>query len=59
MSDIADIRISVHEAVCAERYKSIDSRIGRIEKMQYVAIGWVVTQMAAVIWYLSTHLVTG
>ena len=38
MTQDADTRIAVHEAVCAERYKAIESRLQRTEYLQYITI---------------------
>lgn len=55
MTDLTgDARISAHEQVCAVRYESIDSRIGRLETMAYIATGGIITQLlAAVAWFLT------
>ena len=38
MTQDADTRIAVHEAVCAERYKAIEHRLQRTEYLQYITI---------------------
>lgn len=58
MSDMdADTRITVHEAVCAERYTNIDSRIGRLETMSYVATGGIITQLLAAVGFLLSKVI--
>ena len=41
MSPDAETRLAVHEAVCAERYKTIEDRLKRNEILQYITIAAV------------------
>lgn len=43
------IRLSIHEAVCAERYASILARMSRLEKITITVAGTLIVGMAAVI----------
>ena len=37
----AETKIAVHEAVCAERYKNIETRMQRMEVLQYITMACV------------------
>lgn len=51
-----DKRLSAHEAVCAERYETIGSRLTRIEAIMMFVAGTLICSMAAIIFTnLSTH----
>lgn len=44
MNDVTDLdkRLSTHEAVCAERYSSILSRMSRMEKIMIAVAGAII-----------------
>jgi len=52
MSDFkkVDQRLSIHEAVCAERYTEIDGRLQRIEKVLYWAAAAMISALAYIAW---------
>ncbi len=45
-----DKRISTHEAICAERYQDIISRLTRVEQFLLGAMIILIVSMASVIW---------
>lgn len=47
--DELDKRLSVHEAVCAERYDTLIERLGRIEKIMLAVSGALIAGMAALV----------
>jgi hypothetical protein len=55
-SGVADLdkRLSTHEAVCAERYQSLVSRLGRVEKTMLCVAGSLIGGMAAALWQIAT-----
>ena len=42
-------RLSTHEAVCADRYSGIMSRLGRLEAIIICAVGAMIVGMSALI----------
>jgi hypothetical protein len=50
-----DRRLSVHEAVCAERYAVFISRVDRLEKVMLICAGSLVVGMAGLIARLMFH----
>lgn len=44
-----DARLSTHEAVCAERYANILSRMGRVETLMIATAGAIILGMASLI----------
>jgi hypothetical protein len=44
-----DLRLSVHEAVCAERYQTLLGRMGRIEKIIIAVSGALMVGMAGLV----------
>ena len=55
----ADMRISIHEKICALRYGVIDSRLSRIELILVGSTASLITGMAVVIWELIKGHVGG
>ena len=49
------LRISVHEAVCAERYEGINTRLERIERIMIGAAGLIITALATIAWGVIQH----
>jgi hypothetical protein len=51
MSELNEVdqRLSVHEAICAERYIGINARLKRIEQMLY----WAATAMIGALAYIA------
>lgn len=49
-----DKRLSTHEAICAERYRHIVSRLGRVEKIMLCVAGSLIGGMAAALWQIAT-----
>lgn len=51
-----DKRLTSHEAVCADRYETIGSRLTRIEAIMMFVAGTLICSMAAIIFTnLNTH----
>jgi hypothetical protein len=50
-----DKRLSAHEAVCAERYETIGSRLTRIEAIMMFVAGTLICSMAAIIFSNISH----
>ena len=52
MSELNEVdqRLSVHEAVCAERYTGINARLKRIEQMLYGAAATIIGALAYIAW---------
>jgi hypothetical protein len=49
-----DKRLTTHEAVCAERYASIVSRLGRVEKILIGVAGSLIGGMTIALWQIAT-----
>lgn len=54
LPDDLDKRLSVHEAVCAERYMILLGRMGRIEKIIIAVSGTLMVGMAGLLAKLLT-----
>lgn len=50
-----DTRMTSHEAVCAERYAQINSRLKRLEGILMKTAGIMLVSMAGVIWASIFH----
>lgn len=48
-----DKRLTTHEAVCAERYSAIVSRLGRVEKILLGVAGSVIIGLTAALWQIA------
>ena len=46
-------KLSTHEAVCAERYTTINSRLQRLEGILLAAVGTIVVALAAIAWQVA------
>jgi hypothetical protein len=46
-------KLSVHEAVCAERYLGIFSRMKRMESILVTAAGTIIMFLAAIAWKVA------
>jgi hypothetical protein len=57
--DELDKRLSIHEAVCAERYETLIGRLGRIEKIMLAVSGTLIAAMAALVVKLLTAVGRG
>ena len=44
-----DKRLTTHEAICADRYEVIGTRLSRIEAIMMVVAGTLICSMAAII----------
>jgi hypothetical protein len=53
----ADTRITVHEAVCAERYANIELRLGRTERLMMTAIGGIILQLIALVGFFASKVI--
>lgn len=58
MAQTAEARIETHEQVCAIRYISIDHRIGRLEKLAYITVAGIITQLLGICGYLIHWVLT-
>lgn len=56
MSELNEVdqRLSVHEAVCAERYTGINARLKRIEQMLYCAASAMIGALAYIAWGVAS-----
>jgi hypothetical protein len=56
MTDLSELdkRLSMHEAVCAERYRNLVMRLGRVEKVMLCVAGSLIGGMAAALWQIAT-----
>jgi hypothetical protein len=50
-----DTRLSVHEAICAERYIGINAQLRRIEMVLLSTAGALILGLAAVAWSMVAH----
>jgi len=46
-------KLSTHEAVCAERYTSINARLKRLESILLVGAGCIIMSLAAIAWQVA------
>ena len=46
-------KLSTHEAVCAERYASINARLRRLEGILLAAAGMIIMSLAAIAWQVA------
>lgn len=54
----ANNNLKTHEAVCAERYMYLTSRIGRVERLMIAINGAVIFLLLGMIGWLMTHSVS-
>jgi hypothetical protein len=48
-----DGKLSTHEAVCAERYTSINARLRRLESILLAAAGSIIVALGAIAWQVA------
>ena len=46
-------KLSTHEAVCAERYASINARLRRVEGILLAAAGSIIVALGAIAWQVA------
>jgi len=46
-------KLSTHEAVCAERYASINARLKRLEGILLAAAGSIIVALGAIAWQVA------
>ena len=46
-------KLSTHEAVCAERYTSINARLKRLEGILLAGAGCIIMSLAAIAWQVA------
>ena len=46
-------KLSTHEAVCAERYTSINARLRRLEGILLAGAGVIIMSLAAIAWQVA------
>jgi hypothetical protein len=46
-------KLSTHEAVCAERYASINARLRRLEGILLAGAGCIIMSLAAIAWQVA------
>lgn len=50
-----DTKLSIHEAVCVERYDGINGRLKRIEGILLGGAGTIMCALAAIAWQVATR----
>jgi len=57
MSELNEVdqRLSVHEAVCAERYNGLNAQLKRIEMILFSTAGSLILGLAAIVWSVVSH----
>ena len=55
MSELHDVetRISIHEAVCVERYSAINAQLRRIEMILFSTAGALILGLATIAWTVA------
>ena len=51
--DNTEARLNSHEAVCAERYKQIWSRLSRLETILLTSVGFIIATLVALVMKLN------
>ena len=56
MSELNEVdqRLSVHEAVCAERYSGINAQLKRIEMILFTFAGSLILALGAIAWGVAS-----
>ena len=54
MVDDVEARLQTHEAVCAERYDSINARLKRLESILIGAAGAIILALLGIVMQIST-----
>jgi hypothetical protein len=56
MSELNEVdqRLSVHEAICAERYIGINAQLKRIEMILFSTAGALILGLAAIAWSVAS-----
>jgi hypothetical protein len=54
MVDDVEARLQTHEAVCAERYDSINARLKRLESILIGAAGAIILGLLSIVFQLNT-----
>jgi hypothetical protein len=54
MVDDVEARLQTHEAVCAERYDSINARLKRLEGILIGAAGAIILALLGIVMQIST-----
>jgi len=49
MSNEVETRLSVHEAVCAERYQGINARLKRLEQILIASAGAIILLLIGIV----------
>jgi hypothetical protein len=57
MSELSEVdqRLSIHEAICAERYIGINAQLKRIEMILFSTAGAVIMGLAAIAWTVISN----
>ena len=50
-----DTKLSIHEAVCAERYDGINARLKRIENILLGGAGTIIVALLGIAWQVATQ----
>ena len=55
MTELHDVetRISIHEAICVERYSAINAQLKRIEMILFSTAGALILGLAAIAWSVA------
>ena len=48
-----ETRISIHEAICVERYSAINAQLKRIEMILFSTAGALILGLAAIAWSVA------
>lgn len=51
LANDVDKRLSIHEAVCAERYGALLARMGRIERIMIAVAGFLLAALAKLVFW--------
>ena len=57
MTELHDVetRISIHEAICVERYSAINAQLKRIEMILFSTAGALILGLAAIAWGVAVN----
>jgi hypothetical protein len=51
---VVNARLETHEAVCAERYSTINSRLSRMEAILLSGTGAIILALVAIAWKVAS-----
>ena len=50
-----ETRISIHEAICVERYSAINAQLKRIEMVMFSTAGALILGLATIAWTVAVN----